>query len=322
MTLPTKKLKTSYPTIEKLGGKVMQVRRLADAEDKLWSAFNPSIGYSPSLGSAMTIRSSNYVINLDTGYIEVTTGAEVTTRLWFCELDENFNLINLRKVKFKSDELTLKRGIEDAKLFWRDDSWWFTGVMLEKSHTPFARMALFKYNHKTNVATFVKKYNGPEFTKPEKNWMLPYEPNPNFDFIYGPTSIIKDEVFIKYPNLNPQISMIRGNTNLWQIDEEYIAVVHSLYTKKILWSNPNTFSKQAGTQKFYTHQFAKYNYKGELTHLTSEFQFEHSGIEFAAGLISKGDNFIISYGKNDLSSHIAVIPQKTVLLSLKEINYK
>jgi hypothetical protein len=322
MSLPTKRIKPNYPTIETLGGTVKQVRRLANAKDKLWSAFNPSIGYSPTLGYAMTIRSSNYVIDLDTGYLQVTNGGEVRTRLWFCELDDDLSLVNLREVNFESGDLTLKRGVEDAKLFWRDGSWWFTGVMLEKSHTPFARMSLFKYDPKTNVATFVKKYNGPEFTKPEKNWMLPYEPNPNFDFIYGPASIIKNEVFIKYPNLNHKISMIRGNTNLWQIGDDYLAVVHSLYTKKIIWDNPKTFTKQGGLQKFYTHQFAKYNYKGELTHLTPEFQFEHNGIEFAAGLVAKGDNFVISYGKNDLSSHIAVLPQAVVLHSLKEISYR
>lgn len=322
MTIKLRKLKPSYPTIEKMGGRVFKVRRLAEADNKLWSAFNPSIAYSPKYGYAMTIRSSNYVINLKTGHLEIVDGGEVANRLWFCELDEDFSLLNLREVSFESDGLSLKRGIEDAKLFWRDGSWWFTAVMLEKGHTPFARMSLFKYDNELNVATFIEKYEGPEFTKPEKNWMIPYEPNPNFEFIYGPASIIKDNVFIKHPNLNHEISMIRGNTNLWQIGEEYLAVVHSLYTKRIIWDNPKTFTKQGCLQKFYTHQFAKYNYKGEITHITPEFQFEHSGIEFAAGLVEKGDDFIVSYGKDDLSSHIAIIPKDIVLNSLEEIPYR
>jgi hypothetical protein len=215
MTLKLKKLKPPYPTIKSMGGKTLNLRRLAEADSKLWSAFNPSIAYSPKYGYAMTIRSSNYIIDLETGYLQVTAGAEVASKLWFCELDKDFSLLNFRQVKFESGDLSLKRGVEDAKLFWRNDSWWFTAVMLERGHTPFARMSLFKYDPKTNIATFIEKYDGPEFTKPEKNWMMPYEPNPNFDFIYGPASIIKDDVFIKYPNLNHEISMIRGNTNLW-----------------------------------------------------------------------------------------------------------
>jgi hypothetical protein len=319
MTALVKKLKINYPTVEQLGGRVKKVRRLVDPNDKLWSAFNPSIGLSPELGYAMTIRSSNYVINLDTGYLAVTTGSEVSSRLWFCELDEDFNIVNLREVKFESGDLSLKRGVEDAKLFWREGSWWFTAVMLEKEHTPFARMSLFKYDQKNNIATFIKKYPSPEFNRPEKNWMLPYEPNPNFDFIYGPASVMKDDVFIKYPNLNQSITPIRGNTNLLKIDDEYLALVHTLYTKKVVWDNPNTFAKQDGLQKIYTHMFAKYNYKGELTHLSSEFQFEHSGIEFASGIVEKDNNFVISYGKDDLSSHLAFLPKTTVLMGLREL---
>jgi hypothetical protein len=319
MTVLIKKLKTSYPKIEDIGGSVKKVRRLTDPDDKLWSAFNPSIGYSPELGYAMTIRSSNYVITLDTGYLALTCEKEVRTRLWFCELDENLNLLNLREVKIDSKELKIVRGVEDAKLFWRDGSWWFTAIMLEKEHTPFARVSLFKYDHKKNVATFIKKYAGPEFNKPEKNWMLPYEPNPNFDFIYGPASIIKDDVFIKYPNLNWDITSIRGNTNLLKIDNEYLGVVHTLYAKQVIWNNPNTFAKQEGLKKVYTHRFAKYNYKGELTHLSSEFQFEHHGIEFACGIVEKDDNFVISYGKDDLSSHFAFIPKSIALGGLREL---
>jgi predicted GH43/DUF377 family glycosyl hydrolase len=49
---------------------------------------------------------------------------------------------------------------------------------------------------------------------------------------------------------------------------------------------------------------------------------KHSGIEFAAGLVEKGDDFIVSYGKDDLSSHIAIIPKDIVLNSLEEIPYR
>lgn len=318
MTNKQRKLRFDYPTIEKLGGKVFQVRRLVEPENKLWSAFNPSIAYSPKFGYAMTIRSSNYIIDLSTGSLDVTEGQYIKSRVWFCELDDDFSILNLRQVKFDSP-LTLTRGVEDAKLFWRDDSWWFTGVMLERGHTPVARMSLFKYDKDSNLATFVKKFDGPDYSKPEKNWMTPFDKNPNFDFIYGPTSIVKNNTFIFYPNTNPEISKIRGNTNLLQLDNEYLAVVHSLYTSKIVWKNPKTFSNQDGLQKFYTHQFAKFNYKGELTHLSPEFQFEHNGIEFAAGIVEKDNKFVISYGKSDKSSHLAIIDKTTVFSALRKI---
>ena len=75
------KIKQSYPTIAKLGGSTRQIRRLVDPDVKTWSAFNPSIAYSPTEGYALTIRSSNYVIYLDTGYLEVTNQGEIKNQV-------------------------------------------------------------------------------------------------------------------------------------------------------------------------------------------------------------------------------------------------
>jgi hypothetical protein len=119
MTIKLRKLKPSYQTIEKMGGRVFKVRRLAEADNKLWSAFNPSIAYSPKYGYAMTIRSSNYVINLKTGHLEIVDGGEVASRLWFCELDEDFSLLNLSFdfVKIFSTGVILKKHTNFFKFF-------------------------------------------------------------------------------------------------------------------------------------------------------------------------------------------------------------
>lgn len=314
------KIKQSYPTIAKLGGTTKQIRRLVDPEVKTWSAFNPSIAYSPTEGYAVAIRSSNYVIYLDTGYLEVTNQGEIKNQVWFAELDDDLNLKNLRKVNFADSDFSLERGIEDAKLFWRDGSWHFTGIMMEKGHTPVARVALYKYDQKKNLATLVKKYDGPEYAKPEKNWMAPYEPNPNFDYIYGPTAIIKNDTLINKFNSNKKLSGLRGNTNLHDLgDGTYLAVVHILYIKNVTYQSRRTFAVQAGKQKFYTHQFVRYSQLGDIIAISPEFQFEINGIEFAAGLVEKDDNFIVSYGTNDLSSHLAIIAKSRVMALLEEV---
>jgi hypothetical protein len=314
------KIKQTYPTIAKLGGATRQIRRLVDPDVKTWSAFNPSIAYSPIEGYAITIRSSNYVIYLDTGYLEVTNQGEIKNQVWFTELDDQLNFKNLRQVEFAQSEFLLERGIEDAKLFWRNGSWYFTGIMMEKGHTPVARVALYKYDHKKNLATLVEKYDGPEYAKPEKNWMAPYEPNPNFEYIYGPTAIIKDSTLINKFNSNKKLSGLRGNTNLHDLgDGTYLAVVHVLYVKNVTYQSRRTFAVQAGKQKFYTHQFVRYNQLGDLIAISPEFQFEINGIEFAAGLVEHGSNFVISYGTNDLSSHLATIPKSKVLSMLEAV---
>lgn len=307
-------LQVSYPSILALGGKTWPIGRYVSG-DKYWTACNPSVGYSPKLGYAMTIRSSNYLINEVSGNLDVQGDYfDIKSRVWFCELTKDLKGKNMREVKFYEGDPPIKRGIEDAKLFWRDDSWYFTGVMKEEEHTPVVRMVLYRFDHVTNIAYLVKKYEGPDVTKPEKNWMLPYESNPNFDFIYGPTAIIKDNYIISRMNTNNDIGTIRGTTNLWKMpDGTYIAIVHSLYLKM------TKMVAYIKTERTYTHQFARYNDKGEIIGISEEFVFQKMQVEFAAGLVEKDGEFIISYGVQDESSHFASIPVKNVLKMIKPL---
>jgi hypothetical protein len=307
-------LQLTYPSILALGGKTWPIGRYV-SEDRNWSDCNPSIGYSPKLGYALAIRSSNYLINEENGDLTVQGEyREIRSRVWFCELTKDLKGKNMREVKFFEGDLPIKRGIEDPKLFWRDGSWYFTGVMKESEHTPLFRMAVYRYDHKANIAYLVRKYEGPDVTKPEKNWMLPYEENPNFDFIYGPTSVIKGDYIISRMNTNEDIGTIRGNTNLWKMpDNTYIAIVHSLYIKM---TRMVTHMK---TDRTYTHQFTRYNDKGEIIGISKEFVFQKMQVEFAAGLVVKDDEFIISYGVQDESSHFASIPVAKVLEMIKPL---
>jgi hypothetical protein len=115
-------------------------------------------------------------------------------------------------------------------------------------------------------------------------------------------------------NVNEDIGTIRGNTNLWKMpDDTYIAVVHSLYLKM---TKMVTHMK---TERTYTHQFTRYNEKGEIIGISEEFVFQKMQVEFAAGIVVKGNDFIISYGVEDASSHFASIPVKNVLKMIKPI---
>jgi hypothetical protein len=111
-------------------------------------------------------------------------------------------------------------------------------------------------------------------------------------------------------NDNQQIASLRGNSNLHPLEDgTYLAVVHRLFTR-IITNN---------THRFYVHYFAKYDKRGKIIALSRGFIFENRGTEFAAGLTTQGDNFLISYGSRDISSHIAILPQELVLKSLLPI---
>ncbi len=310
----------SYPLVSKLlGGKVTNLRRFTTADDKAWSCFNPSIGYSPEHGYAMAFRSSNYVIMPDSGELYVETGGPIRNKVWFSELSDTFEILNLREISFDKSGHKVGRGVEDVKLFWRNGKWNFTGVFLERN-VPVARMCTGVIDHKKNLALDVKLYGSMNPKKPEKNWAVANEPSKYFDFIHGPTSIIKDNQIIFTMSDDPKIAALRGNTNLLTLDDgTYLALNHILYTRKTKTYDARTFGMRDGLWKNYTHLFVRYDERGKMIEMGSEFQFISDGIEFAAGLVEKGDELVVSFGKADVSSHMAVIPTSMVMSNLKSV---
>lgn len=302
------------PTITGLGGKTWPIGRYV-SENKNWSACNPSIAYSSELGYAMTVRSSNYILHPKSGVINVLEGSGVQSHVWFCELGTNLVPKNMRKVEFLPEDPSVERGIEDPKLFWRDGSWYFTGVMFEKEHTPEPRMVVYRYDIESNTAKFIKKWEGPDASKPEKNWMLPYEPNPNFDFIYGPSSIVKGDMVISKFNTDKNLGGLRGNSNLWDMgDGTYLAVVHNLFSRYTKGENDLYTQDRA-----YLHRIARYDINGTMIEVGPEFVFRSLGVEFAAGLVVKDDTIVISWGERDATSYLSTLPLGEVLASLNPV---
>lgn len=309
-----------YPTIHELGGHIKDLRRLVRPDDKHWSATNPSIAKGKK-GYSIAIRSSNYVITPDGSYTVTTPNDTIKSQFWFAELDKDFKLKDLRQIDTSKLDVPIIRGLEDPKLFWAGDHWKFTAVMMEQ-HTPVARMVIGDLDKKATKVVSLKKFEGIDYKRPEKNWMVPPDENSHFDFIYGPNAVVKDGVLHTYMTDNKEISALRGNTNLLDLqDGTYLAVVHRMFGKTL-----NTFSRQSfGTvhshERQYVHYFARYNQLGHILSLSKGFHFYQTGVEFAAGIVSYEKDFVISYGSKDVSSHLAFISKDKVLKSLVEIEY-
>lgn len=316
-------IREPYPKFRELGGVTGEFLRYVDPDVKSWSAFNPSIAYSPEFGYAATIRSSNYTIEEATGAIDVRVGNLVKSEVWYATFDDKFELASRVKIKFDSNGPSLSRGVEDARLFWRNGSWHFTAIMLEKEHTPYARVVMYKYDPVSNLAIFVKKWDGPDVFRPEKNWMTTPEVNPNFDFIYGATGVIKDDLLIGKPSTNKVLGGLRGNTNLHPMgDGTYLALMHSLYLKGGNIFSQRTMSMQRASYRKYTHQFVRFDNYGTVIEISDEFIFDDLDIEFAAGIVEKDGKYVISYGRKDVTSHLAIIDKqrvKDMLVPIDEI---
>lgn len=316
---------TNYPLFSSFGGFVKKVRRLIDPEVKTWSATNPSIAYSKEGGLVMAIRSSNYVVNPDTAEYTVTTGNKIQNKVYFCDLNFDLEIENLREIKFDpiplaDEDLKVVRGAEDAKVFWRNGEWYFTAVMKEPYGIPVPRMA--KFIIKNDVACFMdlNGFINEDNKKAEKNWMTPYAENPNFDYVYGPDKIVKDRELITVRDLNDEIKNFRGGSNLWDLgDSTYLAIGHKTYIKKIEYFSSTRFGVVGAELRNYEHRFARYDYHGKLIQISEPFQFISGGIEFAAGLVVLGDQVVVSFGKNDVACYLASIELDKVMEMLRDV---
>lgn len=309
------------PLLENFGAQTSGFSRYIQESEPEWSSTNPSIGFSEKYGYGMLVRSSNYFLNTDFYGINVTTGSTVKNRLWYVSLDSELKAVSLIEITpITPRDLPISRGLEDARLFSRDGEWFFTCVMLEY-HTPLARLALFSLDVESGTATFIEKYESWDPEKLEKNWMTTaLKSNSYFDFIYGPTGIVKNRKFDIRECTNPNIAKVRGGSCLWPLgDGTYLAVVHEVDIKPVERFNPRTFANELTGLRQYSHRFARYSELGEIIQISDRFIFNHYNVEFACGLVEKDDNFIISYGLQDIAAYFAIISKENALAMLKDV---
>lgn len=303
-----------------LEGEIKNLKRFALPDSKEWSLFNPSIATSPRKGMAVSFRSSNYVI-METGELRVTMGGRITNKIWFAEINDALELQNLRQIEVPDTIMPTPRGMEDPKLFWRGTSWWFTATMMEK-HTPVARMAVCKLDAKATKVTDITIFDGLDPRRPEKNWMTPdRKKSDQFDFIYASNAIVSGKKIIFNTTQDARVTGLRGSSHLLEQENgTYIAVMHRLWSKKTRTYMPNNFGIIEGKDKNYAHFFVRFDRFGAMIQISEPFQFVSRGIEFAAGITQLGNNFVISFGKEDVSSHLSIVPCDTVFDMLRDVD--
>jgi hypothetical protein len=313
-----------YPTIRQMGGTIVDLLRLVKSDDKNWGATNPSIGHLPRKGLTVLFRSSNYIIAPNGQYLTNTPDNKFHSRIWFADLDKNLKVKNLREIDTSTVEgWSFDRGLEDPKVFYRDGQIYFSCVTMEKGITPVARMSYAKLDTKKNCITEFIKLPGADDQRPEKNWMTPlYEESPNFDWIYGPNATISGQLLTTWMTDNPTISALRGNTNLlpWN-NGNYIAVMHRTFAEQSTIFDARVFGNKDAYLRNYVHYFVEFDAHGMIYAISPGFQFHKPGVEFCGGIVEQGSDFLVSFGREDVSSHIAIIPKTVVSKSLQPVQY-
>lgn len=312
--------KQKYETFESLGGETWRILRFADSFDKRWSAFNPSISYSPVEGYVVLFRSSNYFFDPETGSTTITLGDRVQSRMWLGTLKDDWtlDLETLREVDFSNSGINFKRGAEDGRLYWADGSWEITAGLYEPG-MEFPRIGRFRLEGLK--AKLVKIYNDGQLFDVEKNWMAPIGGNSNFDFVYTAVDVYKNGMGperLREPS--DSVRNVRGGSQLWALpDGRYLAIVHEADVKKTKVYIPRMFVTKNISVRTYVHRFATYDNFGKLLGLGPRFKLSDARIEFAAGLVVTQDSVIVSYGYKDVASYLGKIDLNVVLESIEEV---
>lgn len=305
-----------------LGGETWRIRRFPLEEDKRWSAFNPSIGYSPEEGYVVLFRSSNYFFDPKTGETVATIGSRVKNRMFLANLDDSWRIIDSTQREIDFSECgNFLRGPEDGRLYWRDGAWEITAVMREPHITnDIPRIGTFRLDG--SKATLTRLHTSGELQPMEKNWMPFYKKPEDADFVYSAISVYK-EGYGKINRRKPSElagANVRGGSCLWPLhDGKNLAIVHEAEQEQVIRYSNRRFGYIARTEREYYHRFALYSENGTLLKLSDRFKLSDAKIEFAAGLVVAKDEIVISFGYKDVAAYLGKIKLDAVIKMLKEV---
>lgn len=214
---------------------------------------------------------------------------------------KKFEISDLKLIEPEENYHGFQWGVEDIRLFWREDGLHGIGVMIPIEGGQYKiRQAEILIDHKAGTYKLLKDWGRP-FGHVEKNWSPPQEPTEAFDFVYSPTQIVKNgEVFGE-----PNDLFIHNGTPLVPYEDGYISIGHSV----IAINGERTYGQIA----------LKFDAAGKLVEHSQFFHFNvgwreglKETIEFASGLLwsegKEGEELIIGLGVKDELAGICKVP--------------
>ena len=214
--------------------------------------------------------------------------------------EDTLEVEGLKLVEPEAEYPGFQWGIEDIRLFWREDGLHGIGVIIPVEAGNYKmRLAEILIDYKKGTYKLLKDLGRP-FGHAEKNWSPSEHANDEFDFIYSPTQIVKDGEVIGEDN----DLFIHNGTPLIHFEDGYISIVHSVVA--------------INGQRTYAQLAVKFDSKGRLTHHSQFFHFNvgwreklKETIEFASGLLwskgKEGKELLIGLGVKDEVAGLATL---------------
>lgn len=294
---------------------------LADINDPQYPYYNPSIAYDGKGKIRVSIRSCNFTVKPD-GVWHLADGSDhAISKMLYGYLDpKHLTISKLKELKYGDGapfETKTVTGLEDARIFWRQDGMHFSGVEIDTRRFFMrpARQAEYVLDEATDTLQYIRTMNSPNPARPEKNWQ-PTDMPGKFDYSYSPTEVYKDDAVYLHGDL-PYRGYIHGSSQLlWQEDTQtYLTVLHSKHL--------NPLAGVVYDRYKYLHYFAEYDANGVIQKISDAFTFgTGENIEFAAGMVAYGSDMIISLGIRDARLGLARISRAAMIAMLHEYDPK
>lgn len=262
--------------------------------------YNPGLARDPDGTVWISIRSCIHNPNRWEGYEHPN---HYQNFLHLGKLNEDtLEVTELKLIEPEEEYVGFQWGVEDIRLFWREDGLHGIGVSIPISDEGKyeIRQVEILLDHKAGTFKLIKDHGRP-FGHIEKNWSPSEFPNPNFDFAYSPTQYVKnDEVFGEENDL-----FIHNGTPLIEYEDGYISLGHAV----VAVLGERTYAQIA----------LKWSKEGRLVEHSQFFHFNvgwreglKETIEFASGLLwskgKEGQELLVGLGVKDEVTGICRVP--------------
>jgi predicted GH43/DUF377 family glycosyl hydrolase len=265
--------------------------------DPLKPYYNPSLArYRDKL--LISIRSSTWTLGPNGGGQKII-GGKLHTDILVGEVDEETLIVtNLIKLKYAGNvhPYIENIGLEDARIFVRDDKLYAIGCCMSKEDRRGESVHIALGEIKDGKLLFGDLIAKPHPERVEKNWTVPAVPSEFFDYIYSPTQVLKDGKLLGEPEYH---GLLHGGSPAIKWEDGWLSFQHKVFRSNVVVS---------GTVRQYISYAVKYNNEGFATEISQGFiLFGTNAVEFISGLVLSGDKFLVSLGIGDACSALAII---------------
>ena len=250
-------------------------------------------------------------------YLNPENDITLTTKNFFCELDEKMNIVKSTKVD--TSKLDVKPiwefiGLEDARVVRWDGKLYLCGVRRDTTTNGVGRMELSEIEVSTDSVKEISRVRidapAPNTSYCEKNWLPIFDKPYHFIKWTNPTEVVKADPVtgacetVVLQELNAGYSgNIRGGSQVISWEDGYLCLNHITYLFKSELQRKNAR---------YRHVFTKLDKDFKIQKVSKEFSFMEGEIEFACGMAQLNDDLLITFGFQDNASFLLKTPKKIV----------